>query len=559
VPRQDDQASIATHVAAVKRDAFGASLCTTTCHRAFLGPDTGNEHFLVGQEDVIPWQSSAYTGNGLARIDDVVEKQDCLGCHMGREKATLEEVAADEHGMVASHRFLGGHTWMATMRGDHAQLARNQEFLKGVASIDVATAVTEVPGMAAVNSLPADGAPAPAGATVTLDVVVRNLKVGHRFPTGVLDAQDTWIEVILRDRRGRVIAQSGADHATEKDDAHVLRVLVAGKDAHPRFERQVNQFRGRVVDHTIGTRDAAVSRYQAKLPQTLAAGDYPLAVEARLLHRTRNADLARAACDATRSDRGREFARHAPRFKATALDGCVAQPITEIARARVELGAGATLAEDPARPRWRRLYEHGMGLLGTVQEELEQPRASLNAALAAQQAAGIDGGRERGMVLAALARVAGRQGRTQEALDWADAADQAVPGAPALDRIRADALMRVWRWEEAVAPLERATRKAPLNQDAWSALAMTYGSLGRDREALAAARKGLELAPRDADCLRVQALALRALGSPDADRALAAYDAFRPPDWVPELRIECVARDPDCARERTPVHVHTMH
>ncbi|HTM23359.1 MAG TPA: multiheme c-type cytochrome [Kofleriaceae bacterium] len=556
IPREGDAESLRTHVAAVKRDAFGATLCTTTCHRAFLGADTGNQHHLVGQEDVTPWQSSAYTGNGLARIDDVVEKKDCLGCHMGKEKATLEEPAADDHGMIASHRFLGGHTWLAAMRGDADALARDQKFLQGVASIDVATAVTRAPGAAPVISMPADGAPAPAGATLTLDVVVRNLMVGHRFPTGVLDAQDTWIEVVVRDHGGRVLAASGSEHAYRDDDAHVLRVLVAGADGRPRFERQVNQFRGRVADHTVAPRDAEVARYQAELPRTLPASAYPLAVEARLLHRTRNALLAHDACAATRSPRGREFAHQAPRFKAVALDGCVAQPVTEIARARVELGPGARV--DDTRPRWRRLYEHGMGLLATVQEELEQPRASLTAALAAQEAAGIRGGRERAMILTALARVAGRQGRTQEALDWAAAAEREVPGAPALARIRADALMRVWRWDEAVAPLQQATTKAPLNLDAWSALAMTLGSLGRDREALAAAQHGLALAPRDSDCLRVQAVALRALGSPEADRALAAYDAFRPPDWAAQLRIDCVARDAECARERTPVHVHAL-
>ena len=554
LPREGDAASIATHVDAVKRDRFAETLCTTTCHRAFLGPDTGNQHHLVGQEDVIPWQSSAYTGNGLARIDDPVSKQNCLGCHMPREKATLEDPAADDQGMIASHRFPGGHTWLAAMRKDAGALARNQEFLRGVASIDVAAAVTEASGRPAVVSLPADGAPAPAGATVTVDVVIRNLGVGHRFPTGVLDAQDTWIEVVVRDARGRVLGASGSRHEREADDAHVLRALVAGADGQPRLERQVNQFRGRVVDHTLAARDAGVTRYRLRLPAQLPAAALPLAVDARLLHRTRNRQLAEAACAATRSPRGRAFARHAPRYKAVALDGCVPQPVTEIAHARVELGDGAHVVDDPARPRWRRLYEHGMGLLGTVQEDLERPRASLLAALAA----GVPGGRERAMINAALARVAGRQGRTQEALDYAAAAERDVPGSPQLARIRADALMRVWRWEEAVAPLQQATAKAPLNLDAWSALAMTLGSLGRDREALDAARRGLALAPRDPDCLRVQALALRALGSPDADRALAAYDAFRPPDFVAHIRLACVAGNPECARERTPVHVHEL-
>ena len=30
------------------------------------------------------------------------------------------------------------------------------------------------------------------GSRISLDVVIRNLLVGHRFPGGVLDIQDTW-------------------------------------------------------------------------------------------------------------------------------------------------------------------------------------------------------------------------------------------------------------------------------------------------------------------------------------------------------------------------------
>jgi hypothetical protein len=75
-----------------------------------------------------------------------------------------------------------------------------------------------------------------------------------------------------------------------------------------------------------------------------------------------------------------------------------------------------------------------------------------------------------------------------------------------------------------------------------------------------AAQRGLALAPRDSDLLRVQALALRGLGaSPDwTDSALEAYDRHRPPDRAADLRIACVGSVPLCASERDPVHVHEM-
>ena len=60
------------------------------------------------------WRNSAWTGNGLARIDRV-EKKNCIDCHMERVTASADELGA-KRGTVASHRFVGGHTWMAAMR-----------------------------------------------------------------------------------------------------------------------------------------------------------------------------------------------------------------------------------------------------------------------------------------------------------------------------------------------------------------------------------------------------------------------------------------------------------
>ncbi|MCA9699062.1 MAG: hypothetical protein KC431_16185, partial [Myxococcales bacterium] len=62
--------------------------------------------------------------------------------------------------------------------------------------------------------------------------------------------------------------------------------------------------------------------------------------------------------------------------------------------------------------------------------------------------------------------------------------------------------------------------------------------------------------PRDESLLRAQALALRALGDPRAEAALEAYFAHRSPDEQPHLAAACGERDPACARERVPVHVH---
>jgi tetratricopeptide (TPR) repeat protein len=123
-----------------------------------------------------------------------------------------------------------------------------------------------------------------------------------------------------------------------------------------------------------------------------------------------------------------------------------------------------------------------------------------------------------------------------------------------LDAVAADALARVWRWEDAVAPAKSCTETAPQNSQAWMIYARVLGSVGDNAGALAAATKGLEFAPRDQDLLRTQATALAALKRPEAPDALAAFDRFRSPDQSAELRIQCAADSPRCARDREQVH-----
>ncbi|MCB9562381.1 MAG: hypothetical protein H6708_18400 [Kofleriaceae bacterium] len=574
-PDLDDPASIARHRQQVTVKPLGAELCVG-CHRGFISPDMDLPVHLNGIDEPTFWRSSAYTGSGAGRVDAVAAKT-CIDCHMAPEAASGDEYAA-HGGQVASHRFVGGHTWMAAMRHDETQRAAVAARLEGAASIDVAAAYVTcaaTPGdgdrcAAAARGpfLPADGAPVTPGSRLELDVVLRNLMVGHRFPGGVNDVQDTWIEVEIHDARGRRLAASGLAHAADVDDeeAHVLRSYVADQDGHILEAHELIGFRGAIANHTLAARDAATTRYAFDVPADLPAAALPLRVDARLRHRSRSLRLQRDACAAIDTPSGAAFRAGTRAARDADLDPCAPQPITEIAATAVWLGTGADDAAARAAaagvtraPTWQRLYEDGMGLLGVISERLDEPRVVLEAALAAAQA-GADGAVARASVLAQLAAVAGRQGRTDDALALIARARELLPGdGPAvLDYVAADALARVWRWDEAARYAEAAATKAPLNTAAWIALARAHGSLHDDRAALDAARRGLAISPRDPDLLRSQATALRALDPALADQALAAYDRFRAPDGLAALRIACARRSARCAREREHGHTHVL-
>ncbi len=548
-PELGNAASIAHHKQQVTTK-LDSGLCTS-CHRGFLSPDMDLPVHLVGVDEPGQWRSSAFTGNGLARMDKV-EQQNCIQCHMERTPASADELGA-KHGTIASHRFVGGHTWMASMRGDTEQLKLTQAKLTGAASIDVAGARVIAAGAPSAWHLPADGAPVVAGTQLELDVVIRNLLVGHRFPGGILDAQDTWVEVEISDRRGRRLATSGLTHATDAtdQDTHVLRTLVVDGDGRVLDEHEISKFRGQVATLTIGAREAQATRYTFSVPATLSPSQLPLSVTARLRHRSRTLAMQKAACAASITPEGRAFGTGARRTRDVDLDACKAQPITLVAETTIQVGTGAKIST--TRPAWERIYEHGMALVQTIILRQAEPRAVLEAALAVAPDA-----RSRSMVSVQLGWVAAKQGRADDTVRLvaevrALAKAEGFTEPPALDAVLADAYVRLNRWAEAVAPAKACTVRAPNNTSAWAVYARVLAAVGDFSGALDAATHGLDLNPRDSSLLQTQATALLALKDPRADAAQTAYTRFRGADDLAGLRIRCLKGSARCARDRNPV------
>lgn len=180
----DDPESIRVHreqAAPLDDDTMCAA-----CHRSFLSPETGNDHFLSGMDHVRASRGSAHHKSGAGRIDDPVPQTTCRDCHMPDVPATLGDAAAREDGNVASHRFLGGHTWLANTLGSEEQLREQTRFLQGSVSVDVPVAFDDQ-GRAHRPTLPLRP-----GGSFAFDVVVRNLRVSHVFTGGVGDAVDSW-------------------------------------------------------------------------------------------------------------------------------------------------------------------------------------------------------------------------------------------------------------------------------------------------------------------------------------------------------------------------------
>jgi tetratricopeptide (TPR) repeat protein len=544
IPRLDDPVSIAEH----KRRAAPAPLRTpalcSTCHKAFLGSGTKHPHFFAGQDDALPFRRSIYAGDELERIDEPVARATCARCHMKRDVASLDDVSA-KGGTLASHRFAASHSLLAAMRGDGVELDAIRRNLAGVASIDVAV-VRHADGRV---DAPAETASPSPGEALELDVVVRNEHVGHFFPGGTLDLQDTWIELDVRDAKGVLVAEAGADHAQTGADptAHRLRAELLDEEGQPVRAHEVERFRALGYNQAVAARDAVVVSYAFQVPE-VGHATLPLSVHARLRHRARVRELSEAACAASTSDRSQAFQAR------SGIDACALAPVFDVAEVTRSL-AGQPERDDA----FLRLVNHARGSLHAVQEKVFRAEPSLTRALTIAERDGSPF--ERAVVLSLEGDLASKEGRVDDALALFDRAERDAPGAAALDYLRGKALANVWRFAEAVPPLERAVSRAPEDDGAWSLLAIARASAGDDEGALEASLEGLALTPRHPDLLRSQALALRVLlgdADPRAASAQSSQLEHRVSDDAPDLRARCSAEVPGCAKEREPVHVHPM-
>lgn len=549
IPDFDKPSTIATHVQRVTTTKVDANALCVSCHRAFLSKATGHEVHILGIDEYAPWRRSRFAGNTVTRLDEGIEAQNCVSCHM----PTTPEGKS-------SHRFAGGHSAMAQMIGSTEQLEAVRKMVESAASLDIAAVGVGTQD----KPTPEEKFGLKGGEDVWFDVVVRNTGVGHRFPSGVADLKDTWLEVTLRDANGDTLVEAGTDQADDGDDpsAHRFRVLLLDEMAGSQLAHSVARFRTAGYDHTIAPRDAAVVRYIWHVPDDLGDVNFPAKIHVRLRHRRVNKDIHKEACQAFETERGQAIFAASKKFLGRGADPCKAQPIVDMNSADAELRPdGYTL---PDKPAWRRWYERGLGLQKHLSERLYEAHDSFDRALAAIDAdeQTIDEERDlrRAIVLVAKAQVYGRQGSQQKAIAAYDKAEKLVGAKPAIYYGRATAYARVWRFDDAVRELEAAAKLVD-DDRVWRKLAQGQGSLSRPVASLMSARKGLKFEPRDGLLLRSQLVALSAMDVPKmwVDKAKTAFDDFKKDEKAHLIQAMCSDHSETCRKERILVHAHELH
>lgn len=510
-----------------------------SCHKVGLGPEITHDVWLRGQNDYDGWLNSMAAGNGVGAVyrPESVEVRRCQDCHMPLEKLRSGQ-------LVRSHRFLAANAALPHLRGDEAHEQRTAAFLKDAVSLDLAI-LPRAAQSGVAEPLFTNTVTVAKKQPILVDVVLRNRRVGHRFPSGTNDSNEIYIEVSAKPVGGG----RGLSDAT-----HLVRAQPVDAAGEPLRQRDPQNMRGVVYDTSLSPSDPQVVRYQldlSLLPELKPGATVELS--AALRYRKFSRDYTRFACDALPKT-----------IDAATRERCLNPPVLEIARAERRLllsHSDAALAE-PARagaiteiadrPLWQRYLDHGLGLADGLVEQAGAARPSLLAAVRMKK--------ERPEPYLGLAKLALALGQTDEAVEEARRAEALRPDHPAAPWLRGLALYRAYRFEGARAAFERAAELLPRDKNLLVYLAKARGLTGDPQLTLQAAERLLALDSESEDGHHQRLLALRELGkNREADAAEQRYLFHRRPvERDQELRQLFRSRYPERIDEDTPAHTHAL-
>ena len=530
----------------------------SSCHRVSLNPAINGYHWLRGQDQFGRWQRGGPSGRVARSFHSPATPQRCQDCHM--PLVPSNDFGADE-GRIRSHAFPGANTAVPSLLGHADQVERTTAFLEGSLRIDPIGLRWIDPGGVERYSIESPPTGLPARSQITLDLVVRNLRVGHTFPEGVLDNKDIWLELTLANGRGEVLYQSGGldTEGNVRGDSHRYGAIFLDALGQRLDKRNAFDLRTAVFVHQIPPGGSDTVPFAFTLPEAVDE----LVVTARLRYRKVRRDYLKWAYAGRRhpddplppasspGDRGRYL-----------IDDSIevpTVPIVDVARVTKHFKLSAEHVEDE-RLNPERLHDYGIGFLLTDDTDRARHVFETQITRFPEDVSGYTG----------LARVALTIGDPEGAFTALEAAKKALDQLPLDDDEKWKRHGRIPAfWAQALSlkgDLEAAER---LFLDVIEHYPLD-GSLRRDlgwvrfrrkdyRGALDAYQAALRIDPDDRAAFAVLPRLYAALGRlDDARQAGDIFDALREDVYVQGLRQKWLTTHPDDALEAQPGHVHEL-
>ncbi len=483
---------------------FHKSEFCLTCHKVNLDVTVNDYRWLRGQNEYDAWHNSGIALNQPRTWYEPPTVRQCQDCHMPLEDAVLGDVAADE-GKVRSHRFLSVNTALPALRGDSDTIERMETFMRDEKLRLEIFAVRRENGEVIMNAREHKIAVRP-GELLQVDVVVRNLNVGHTFPGGTNDSNEGWIDFAVRDATQKVFHNGWVGPDRHVDPAaHFYKAVIVDRHSGRIAKRNASDIYATVYANVIGPSTSDIARYRFRVPNN-ASGD--LTVSAKLMWRKFN----------------REFTEFA--FEGEQIPDL---PITEIETDSISLA----LSDSPApvvavqpqpedAKRWMRYNDYGIG--SVLDGDTRSALAAFHKVVELQPE------KMDGFLNQARAHLA--EGSLAKAESMLREASNRSPNLPRLAFFWGELLEKKGDLTGAVEAYRRTLQFYPKSRDTWVRLGRVYWLKGEYPQSIEAFMEVLEIDPEHAQAyhqlnLAYKALAANSLSEEDATRYGALANEFQ--------------------------------
>ncbi|MGH9616096.1 MAG: tetratricopeptide repeat protein [Acidobacteriaceae bacterium] len=283
VPYQEIMDHTDRHVRAVMQSFYLTPQFCAACHKANLPASLNKFKFISAFTTYDEWQNSKFSHqNPLTFYKG--DFKTCQDCHMPRAPITLQDYGAKD-GTLASHSWAAGNTGVPFYYGFSEQLEKTIKFLQsgnylnvdifGIKKIGQPNLVGPL-GSVAFRIAPKD--------VLDAYVVIQNKNIGHSFIPEVRDLYQAWVELLVKDASGKVIAHSGflRPDGTLDRRAHSFTNLPVDNDGKFVDDHQVQLIHSVAYDNTIQSGQSTLIRYRFQIP-TFVKG--PITITARVNYR----------------------------------------------------------------------------------------------------------------------------------------------------------------------------------------------------------------------------------------------------------------------------------
>lgn len=339
------------------------------CHKVHIPQAVNQYKWLRGQNHYDAYHLSGVSGHGAMSFyypPQAIHR--CSVCHMPPTPSDdFGSIFLDDSArlQVHDHRFAAANTALPHLLGFSEEVQAYERFLKGALRVDIfgikedgrisgkltAPLRPEVPAL-------------DAGKRYLLEVVIRNLRVGHLFTQGTSDSNQVWLDV-KAESGGRVIGRSGGMVEDEVDPwSHFMNAYLLDREGNRIDRRNGQDIFTKLYDHQIPPGAADVAHFALEVPED-AAGS----VTVRVGLRYRKFDTTYM-----RHFQGKGFTGNDLPVMTIAEDSIVF-PVRMLSG--MEVGDRRHKGSSVSIPDWERWNDYGIGLLrkgdkGSAKGELRQ-------------------------------------------------------------------------------------------------------------------------------------------------------------------------------------------